>query len=340
LAAFAQLAFGAATADALGPHRHPSRRARGPAADCQPYGSAACLLPFPDDRFTRPDSSTATGVRVSLPAAAMPQNRAGERIGVAEYDRNDGFSPGSTVIAHVPGLDNAAAFLKTAPVGLADMSQAFAPTQPVVVLDERTGARQLIFCELDATANSPQTTNLLIHPAAGLIEGRTYAVALRNLRAANGRPLAAPGWFARLRDARSLYPALHPQRERYRRIFAALSRAGIPRRGLFEAWDFTVASSRSLTARLLAIRDNAFAQLGDYELGDAHVDGQPPVFTVTSSDALTPRLRRVQGTFQVPCYLIACGPDGGAGFHYGSANPDAVPTQVAGNVATASFGRV
>ena len=231
----AALALGAASAAALGAHRHPSSRARGPAADCQPYGTAACLLPFPDNRFTRPDSGTATGVRVNLPAAAMPLNRAGERIGVAEYDRNDGFSPGSTVIVHVPGLDNAAAFLRTAPVGVTDMSQAFAPGQPIVLIDERTGARQLIFTELDATALSRQTTSLLIHPASGLIEGHTYVVALRNLRAANGRSLAAPGWFARLRDGRSLYPGLRPQWERYGRIFAALSSAGIPRRGLFEA---------------------------------------------------------------------------------------------------------
>src|SRR6266566_5068858 len=177
---------------ALGVQRRGSRGPRSPAAECQPYATVPCPLPFPDDRFTRPDSGTATGLRVQLPAHAMPVNRAGKPISVAEYDRNDGFSPGSTLIAHVPGLDNAPAFLRTAPVGLADMSQAFAAEQPIVVIDERAASRQLVWSELDATANSPQTTNLLIHPAAGLAEGHTYVVALRDLRAANGRPLAAP----------------------------------------------------------------------------------------------------------------------------------------------------
>jgi hypothetical protein len=101
---------------------------------------------------------------VALPAAAMPVNVHGQRIGVSEYDRSDGFSPGSALIVHVPGLDNAQAFARTGAVSLADMSQAFAPRQPIVVIDERTGQRQLIWAELDANAGSAASTNLMIHP--------------------------------------------------------------------------------------------------------------------------------------------------------------------------------
>ena len=85
-----------------------------PAADCQPFTRTPCLLPFPNNMFTRRDRSSATGLRVALPGAAMPVNAKGQRISTAEYNRNDGFSPGSTVIAHVPGLDNVAAFTRTA----------------------------------------------------------------------------------------------------------------------------------------------------------------------------------------------------------------------------------
>jgi hypothetical protein len=92
-----------------------------------------------------------------------------------------------------------------------------------------------------------------------------------------------------------------------------------------------------LTGRLLAIRDNAFAQLGDYDLADRRAQGQPPAFTLTSADQLTPSLRRVQGTLAVPCYLTSCVAGATTGFHYGSGNPDAVPTQIPGNVASASF---
>ena len=46
-------------------------------------------------------------------------------------------------------------------------------------------------------------------------------------------------------------------------IFRRLGRAGIERGGLYLAWDFTVASERSLSRRMLSIRDRAFAELGD-----------------------------------------------------------------------------
>jgi hypothetical protein len=48
---------------------------RPPAADCQPFGAAPCLLPFPGDLFTRRDSHTPTGLRIQLPEGAMPVNQ-------------------------------------------------------------------------------------------------------------------------------------------------------------------------------------------------------------------------------------------------------------------------
>src|ERR1700730_14596517 len=88
---------------------------------------------------------------------------------------------------------------------------------------------------------------------------------------------------------------------------------------------------------MLAIRNDAFAQLGDHNLADGKVRGQAPSFAVTSTDQLTPQLRRVSGSFSVPCYLKTCGPTAGTGFSYGSADPHALPTQLPGNVATAQF---
>jgi len=308
-----------------------------PAAACQPYAATPGLLPFPDNRLTRRDRSTPTGRRLALPAAAMPVNSAGSAIGTAEYDRNDGFSPGSALIVHVPGLDNAQAFSRTNPVGLLDMARSFDRRAPIVVIDEATGRRQLIWSELDANADTPADTNLLIHPGRNFLEGHTYAVALRYLRDASGNLIPAPGWFSAPRDGAWLPIRERGQRRRYDRIFASLREAGIGRRSLYEAWDFTVASERSLSSRLLSIRNDAFAQLGDRYLGDARVRGSAPSYQITSSDMLAPGLRRVQGTFQVPCYLVTCGPTATTGFHYGSNSLDALPTQIPGNIATAPF---
>jgi hypothetical protein len=61
---------------------------RKPAAECQPFGVTPCLLPFPNNLFTVPDRSTPTGLRVHLPANAMPVNaRAAAAAGAAFFCR-------------------------------------------------------------------------------------------------------------------------------------------------------------------------------------------------------------------------------------------------------------
>ncbi len=72
---------------------------------CDDLDSARCLLPFPNDRFTVADETTATGRRVQLDIRATPRNAAGKPLDPTEWNRNDGFSPGSPVLTFVPGLD-------------------------------------------------------------------------------------------------------------------------------------------------------------------------------------------------------------------------------------------
>ena len=307
------------------------------AADCQPFSGRACLLPFPNNLFTRTDRTSATGLRVHLPAGAMPISSGGQRVSVAPYDRADGFSPGSAAILHVPGLDNAAAFARTGAAGVLDIGQSLRRDQPIMMIDEQTGRRIAIFSELDANATSPDATDLLIHPAATLTYGHTYIVALRNLRDASGHVIGAPRWFERLRDGRSLPASERSQSARYAHIFAVLKHAGVTRHGLYEAWDFTVASRANVTGRLLSIRNAAFARLGDRKLADGKVTGHAPAYTITQTKTIKPQLRAVIGTVQVPCYLVTCGTTATTGFHYSSSKPDALPTQRPGNVAVAPF---
>ena len=162
-------------------------------------------------------------------------------------------------------------------------------------------------------------------------------MALRNLRTAAGHLIRAPKWFELLRDNRPLPQNERSQSARYARIFAALARGGVRRANLYEAWDFTVASRQNVTDRLLSIRNSAFAQLGDRKLADGLVEGRAPSYTVTSTKTISPQLSAVVGTFDVPCYLIQCGTTATTGLHYSSHKPDAVPTQIPGNVAAAPF---
>jgi hypothetical protein len=311
----------AATADPAGP-------------GCDRLDDAACLLPFPNDAFTREDD-TDTGRRLHLQASQMPRNSAGLPIDPAPFNALDGFSPGSVILTKVPGLDTPAALERTNPVGLSDLSRYRARRAPVLVLDARTGERQLIWVELDSDPDADADRLLEIHPAKNLREGRRYVVVLRNLRRADGSRIPAAPAFAALRDG-------HQRNRRYDRIFRTLRHADVERdRSLFLAWDFTVASERSLSGRMLHIRDDAFAQLGDRDLSNRAVEGSPPAYRITSVTDFTPAqdaniARRIEGEVTVPCYLDQPGCVPGSRFRYERPG-DALPAQAPGNVAQAPF---
>ena len=151
----------------------------------------------------------------------------------------------------------------------------------MVLINARSGRRQLIWSELDSNATSPASTALLIHPAKNLREGERYIVALRRLRGADGALLEPSPAFRRYRDRIGTDSvAFERRRPHMERIFRSLRRAGIARRGLYRAWDFTVASAHGLSGRMRHIRDDAFGGLGDRRLGDLRVDGASPPFSV------------------------------------------------------------
>jgi hypothetical protein len=276
-----------------------------------------CLLPFPNDYYTVRDRSTPTGRRVDLKTAAMPANVQGTHIEAAPYNASDGFSPGQTIVVKVPGLDTAAALRRTGAVPINHIGRFRAPDQPIVVIDAETGKRWPIWAEIDSNATNPREAALLIHPAKNFAAEHRYIVALRNLKDATGEEIEAPAGFRYYRDhLPSSEPVINRRRGSFQKIFQTLRKAGIEREDLYLAWDFTVASDRNITARALHMRDDAFASLGDTELGDLTVEGDAPQFQVTGvqnfTPAQSPRIaRRVRGTFEVPCYLApSCAPGG------------------------------
>jgi hypothetical protein len=113
-------------------------------------------------------------------------------------------------------------------------------------------------------------------------------------------------------------PAIEARRPAMEDIFSVLAAAGVDRDELYLAWDFTIASERNLSERMLHIRDDAFAALGD----------AAPTYAITSIEDLTPEqdasiARRVSGTFQVPLYLTGAG-EPGTQFNWG---PDELPAR-------------
>ena len=308
---------------------------------CDPLDPAVCLQPWPNDHFTVADSSTATGRRLNLQLLAMPRNVAGIPVRPDEWNRNDGFSPGQKIVTRVPGLDSPAAFRNTGSVPITDIARTHDRDQPIVVINTRTLKRHLIWSELDANPADPKDVNLIIRPAVNLEEGTRYVVALRDLRDAQDRPIAAQEAFRIYRDqVPSADPRVQARRPHMESIFATLKKAGVARKHLYLAWDFTVASERNLSERALSIRDDAFAQLGDQNLSDMQVQGSAPLFQVTSTTDYTPEedsqiARQVQGSFVVPCYLNLPGCPPGSRFTY--APGSSVPLRIPGNVQVANF---
>src|SRR3954470_14504273 len=72
---------------------------------CDALDPAACMLPFPNDYFTKADPTTKTGRRVDFSLLGMPRNRVGKPIDPTDWNRADGFSPGSLIVTKVPGID-------------------------------------------------------------------------------------------------------------------------------------------------------------------------------------------------------------------------------------------
>jgi hypothetical protein len=299
--------------------------AAGSADGCDPVDPAACLLPFPSDYHTVADVGTDTGIRVNFARDAMPANVFGTHINPWEWNRNDGFSPGSALLTHVPGIDPA----RTGVAPQTDIARSLDPDAPIVLVNTKTGARHPYWAELDSNATGARQA-LIIRPARSFDEGTRYAVGLRRLRDGAGTLIAPnPAWTAVSGPDAPTDAGLTRRWQYARRAVGALAAAGVAVDDLYLAWDFTIASRRNLTERMLHMRDEAFGNLSVFS----------PVFTVTSNTVFTaeenPRIqRRIEGQVFVPSYLNnTLGPPG-SWLNYGD---DGLPDQLNVNTQVARY---
>ena len=277
-------------------------------------GSSECMLPFPDDYYTKADPTSATGRRIDFRELAMPRNASNVPIEAAPYNAGDGFSPGSVIALKVPGIETAADLKAAHAVPINSLGSYRATRAPVVVIDASTGQRWPIWVEIDSTVKA-EKANIEIHPAVNFTSGHRYIVALRNLKNAKGQHLQAPAGFRTYRDnLPSSEERVNERRAHFAELFSKLAAAGVERSSLYLAWDFTVASDENNTGRELAMRNAAFSALGDNNLADEKVEGTSPTFTVTetvSNPDPGEIARVVKGDVVVPCFLFpSCAPGG------------------------------
>lgn len=168
------------------------------ASTCDPLDTAACAHPFPSDFFTVEDDDTDTGRRVAFGAESLPANANGVHIDPAEWNRSDGFSPGSLVMTVVPGLD--AEGSKLPPV--TDIGRSLDDASPVVLLDADEKERVPFWAEIDSRTAETDTPILIVTPARALREGHRHVVAFRDLVDTAGRAIDAGDVFRPPRPAR------------------------------------------------------------------------------------------------------------------------------------------
>ncbi len=273
---------------------------------CNPLDQRHCLLPFPSDFFTVEDAAMDSGRRIDIATAATPQNATGVHIDMTEWNRNDGFSPGAQIATFVEDLDLAA----TGAAPITDIAASLDDDAPVVLIDVDAGRRIPYWVEIDDRPVDPEHRVTFVRPAVNLLEGHRHVVAFRRLVDSSGAVIEAGDVFRAYRDRLlSDVPQVEAQRDRYERVFADLDRVGVRRGDLYLAWDFTIASERNLSERVLHMRDDAFAILG----ADA------PAFDVTlvEDDFDDLVVRRISGTFEVPNYMTGTG-EPGSRLNYGA----------------------
>ena len=234
----------------------------------------------------------------------MPANKKGKRITTGDYNRQDGFSPGQTIVVRLKGLTPGKAFTRSRLVPLSDLGRSFAKRAGVVVINARTRKRQLIYAELDANAKRASDKTLLIHPGKNFDEGARYIVALRGLRTSSGKQIKAQQGLRRAQagqgpeaPAQALQGHLQDAQARRHREGEPDARLGLHRRQR-EGADRAHAAHPQRRVRP-ARRQN---------LADGKVEGSAPKFTVTKVlDIPRPADRCAGSPARSPCPATSTG---------------------------------
>ncbi len=266
---------------------------------CPTLDTARCLLPFPNDRLTMPDPATDTGKRVVLKSPWVPAPDGGPAFDPTEWNRQDGFSPGSAILIPSRGIDPAQSGM--API--TDMGASLDAAPTIRLIDMDTGQRWPYWAELDARAPSTDEQALIIRPARNLTDGHTYAVGIGPVRDAAGSPVPRPAGFARCAGG-DPQPDRRVQEEcdATQPAIDAVAADGIAASDQYLSWSFTVASTRNLAERITTMRNDVLG-------GAAGLTAAPFTVSGTSHDAGA-GVTRVDGTFEVPKYLTGDGAPG------------------------------
>ena len=192
----------------------------------------------------------------------MPSNEDGVVVDPTEWNRNDGFSPGTALLTVAPGLDRGG----LRPARRSPTCPTRWPRTPRSWWSTPTRASGWpVWAELDDGVEAGEDRLLYVRPGTNFLEGHRYVVGLRDLVDGDGDAARAVARLPGLPRQPHHRPPGHrgPAGGHGATSSRVLGEAGVDRDDLYLAWDFTVASGRNLSERLLHIRDDAFTDLGE-----------------------------------------------------------------------------
>lgn len=275
-----------------------------PTGACDPIMASGCALPWPSNRYLRPDETRVTGFTLGIPSEALPTNNLGDPLKTDAYQRLDGYGVGSALLMLWPNLDASSLPDETR----ADAS--LAPDAAILLLRVTEGGLEPTpwWAELDAREDDPEKRALIVRPAVILEEQSRYIVAVRALTRLDGTPVPRSDAFDRLVSGDTIGdPELAGRQARFDDLLDRLEDHGVPRAALTLAWDFVTASSDALHGAMLSMRDQAFELVGPE--GPELVIDEVDAYAQTDDGSGLPVDDRVafrlRGHFEAPDFTLA-----------------------------------
>jgi hypothetical protein len=261
---------------------------------CDALDGTRCSLPFPSSYHLRPDEGTATGWRLALREEHLPLAVDGSALDPTRWNRLDGFSIGSPILAGLGPLDLEGVARQDS------IERSLEDDSPTLLLDLTTGERVPHWVEVDAHATDPGERLTILWPARVLDFDRDYLVVFRQLRTESGEAIELTEAMRALRDGvETEDPDIENRRARYDNVlWPALEAQGVDRGEVRLAWDFHTASRAGMLGDAESMVEDALARARADGIDYAITDQEVADCTVPE----TTTWKIVRGTFTVPSY--------------------------------------
>ena len=221
---------------------------------CDDIDPASCTLPWPSNHFLRYDPSRVTGYTLDFGNNTLPSNNKGKPIAGDMLARMDGYSVGTSIMAHFPNPD------LTNAASERDLSPSLEKDHVSLLLevgDDETLTQVPHWLEIDRRAGNFDEQMLFLRPGVILKPGTRYIVVFGDLRNMLFTKYERSPFMQKLFDREGGL-----RQPRFDNIFERLTSFGLKLEDITMTWDFVTASTQALHGTMIDMRDKALTATG------------------------------------------------------------------------------